>query len=940
MKVKNTIKKVGAAAASTLMVGMTLGSAASLADFPGLFLDDDGTPTSQIVVGSQGNVGDVVGAINVAAALGQATIQTEEKTETVSASGSPGWSATDGATLDSVNQNLYAGDDAHDVRETLTADDLDVLEGGTVTDPSGNQYDYDHYIDVGTAGNQIQYGGTSDQDPMMRTNFGTNTMYTAKTVFQDNLNTTLAAGEPIELFGKTYQLSSDTSELSSSKLTLFGGGQDTSLQVGDSTTVTVDGTDFDVTLNGITNDDKADLTINGNNYVKGSGTTLTVSDTTIFVDSVKVYTIPENTGSVQLSFGSQKTVMEDGKAVRTGSDQSKIKGTSVTMKGSGEEVSTVEVAVSQDTDDEKNLDQGESFDDPVFETFSMAFEGLNPDTTAGEGDEVEVMASGDDNAEVSFPKGGSTHSVNFAHWDSGSTSLNLADGDNNNIRVVEGASVADDEYTVLESGEFRRFVQVTDITVSEDVGGQGNNEDEATVSFEDAITGTSYEVTLETADDGTGQTGVNSLGDWDTSDKIIDGQTYTVSVEGVSAGSGGSVDSLGFTDSESGWDVYNGLETSGGAMVHMTAESSTLTIDGSGSSSTPTSAVTIHLPSGDVDVWASSVDSTSADAGESVEVDTDQDGTSDVTVAEGSAGTFTVGDVEYAVEADGDAGADDDMVDYTWLLGDSDGTTGDTSSSDLVRSPGVHVVEEENDQDNQNALFVSAAFDGNSNDDERVEVGNAFSSGNGGDTGTAAFVSIGPDYWSGLQTHDSDSDMASGVDRYGTHVIEDQSSAGTYTFHYPDNQPAAGLAFLGEGGSLSAGGSGGSASVTYNAVANDNLMGMLPDMAKTDQEVSSSDRNSQDMILVGGPAVNSLVADLAADGKTWDLDTWRNQHQDEALVQLVEDAFSQGNHAMIVAGYAEQDTRGAAKYVAEYSAHQSDLQGNNQVTLTQAMYPE
>ncbi|MDY6774431.1 MAG: S-layer protein, partial [Candidatus Nanohaloarchaea archaeon] len=93
MKVKNTLKKVGAAAGSALMVGMTMGSAATLADFPQPFVADDGTVQSQIVVGSQGKQADVVGAINVAAAMGQAAVQTETKTKTVSTAGtgSFGW---------------------------------------------------------------------------------------------------------------------------------------------------------------------------------------------------------------------------------------------------------------------------------------------------------------------------------------------------------------------------------------------------------------------------------------------------------------------------------------------------------------------------------------------------------------------------------------------------------------------------------------------------------------------------------------------------------------------------------------------------------------------------------------------------------------------------------------------------------------------------------
>lgn len=88
MKVKNSIKKVGAITGSALMVGLSVGAAASLSEFPQPFVDGDGEVASQIVVGSSGNVADVVGAVNVAAALGQAAIQTEERQ-------APGASTTD-----------------------------------------------------------------------------------------------------------------------------------------------------------------------------------------------------------------------------------------------------------------------------------------------------------------------------------------------------------------------------------------------------------------------------------------------------------------------------------------------------------------------------------------------------------------------------------------------------------------------------------------------------------------------------------------------------------------------------------------------------------------------------------------------------------------------------------------------------------------------------
>ncbi|MFB6265710.1 MAG: hypothetical protein ABEI07_01355, partial [Candidatus Nanohaloarchaea archaeon] len=84
-----------------------------------------------------------------------------------------------------------------------------------------------------------------------------------------------------------------------------------------------------------------------------------------------------------------------------------------------------------------------------------------------------------------------------------------------------------------------------------------------------------------------------------------------------------------------------------------------------------------------------------------------------------------------------------------------------------------------------------------------------------------------------------------------------------------------------------------------------------------------------------GPAVNQLVADLAQQGDTM---TAQQYQQDQAIIQLVNNAFSQ-KEALIVAGYAAEDTRAAARYLSNYEQHQSQFQGKQKVTLTSADYP-
>jgi len=271
MKVKNAIKKIGAAAASTLMVGMTMGSAASLADFPGLFLDDDGTPTSQIVVGESAKTADVVGAINVAAALGQSTIQTEEKTEsqTVSVQGAAGWSASDGETLSTRNSDLFFGDTLNKERDTLTDEHLTELAETTFRDNSGDTTDIEYFLNPGN--NSVQFDQPDDrnnEDPIQFIN-NPESVGPADHLFsieanmdsEIQFNASDVTGEEIKLFGKTYDILTDTTD---TELVLSTGKQEVDLETGESTTLTVDGTEFTIEATAVTDSTTAAFKVNGN----------------------------------------------------------------------------------------------------------------------------------------------------------------------------------------------------------------------------------------------------------------------------------------------------------------------------------------------------------------------------------------------------------------------------------------------------------------------------------------------------------------------------------------------------------------------------------------------------------------------------------------------------------------------------------------------------
>lgn len=78
-------------------------------------------------------------------------------------------------------------------------------------------------------------------------------------------------------------------------------------------------------------------------------------------------------------------------------------------------------------------------------------------------------------------------------------------------------------------------------------------------------------------------------------------------------------------------------------------------------------------------------------------------------------------------------------------------------------------------------------------------------------------------------------------------------------------------------------------------------------VAYLDTQLSASDKTSKDLVLVGGPCVNTLVAELATAGKfPYACNSWPGA--DFAVIKVVSDAFATGYSALVIAGTRAADT--------------------------------
>ena len=111
--------------------------------------------------------------------------------------------------------------------------------------------------------------------------------------------------------------------------------------------------------------------------------------------------------------------------------------------------------------------------------------------------------------------------------------------------------------------------------------------------------------------------------------------------------------------------------------------------------------------------------------------------------------------------------------------------------------------------------------------------------------------------------------------------------------------------------------------------------GAAPDQSFDDVALYSAsnvdeEMMDKDMILVGGPQVNQFTQNLSEQGE---VPGEGEIAEDEAVIQLVEDAFNEGQDALIVAGYSSEATMDAATFLAEYHENEERLDGETKIRI-------
>jgi hypothetical protein len=519
------IRKVLAGGMAAIAAGATVafGAFAQSSDL-GAYVDSSGsTPVPPWIILGSGNgspdyAKDVLGASDVAA--GMAGFATRDR----AIGGAAEVSVSGGVGLSTANTKIFGGDSINTAKDTLTSDDLpSILASGTFEDSDGNSYDYDQYIVVGDSTVGLSLSNSDDvlgDDPATLIDIGTTAgdpAYTLRIIFNDDLNFSNSdvGSNTIDLFGTSYTISSDSD---ADTLILFGGANKQTLTEGETVTVDVGGVSYEVSLIGVSDSNTVIVQVDSVSRTIDEGNSRKISNLEVYVEEVYYLSKESQTSSAKLSFGSSRLTFDDADevSVGTGSDAEDIDNTLVTFTQGSEGTSVLEIDVAAPDSDGDFAAEDMPFTDPVFGTFKLAFGGATPGLT--ERALFEFDTSGDDTAIVSFTEeGGESATVEFGYDSAPGTdndAITLADSDGDEIVVVEGQNITEDDYVVINQDDFSHLLECTDIDAS-------TGDSDPTVTFKDVFSGTNYEIQLTES----GSTGVFN------GTKVIDGKTYIFLVD-------------------------------------------------------------------------------------------------------------------------------------------------------------------------------------------------------------------------------------------------------------------------------------------------------------------------------------------------------------------------------------------------------------------------
>jgi len=888
-------KKIASVAVSTLMTGATVALAAA-ANYPAPF-----------VQGGVANVAIVTGEFATADAAASTALSSDLSAAFVAQGGT----TSTGTTITGENYELFTGSSPlllnsslNAVRQTLSSGHLPtVLKDGSFE--TTTNIDYTQRIELGPKPFlEFKAQPTSSFDPQLGFSMDTsptaNYVYNATVSFASDVNFTHAdsEGETIELFGKKYTVGGATT---STKLILLRSSQTASLSnVAKSTSVTVDGKAYTVELVSASDAD-ARIKVTDSGGISDEKTIAEDASKTIRSIEIGVtYADEKGDGSYQASLiiGASRITLQDGSAVKFGTEEDTIDGTQVefyqnngsALTGPVSGLGKMTVAVAAKNSDNDVITPGLTLIDPVWESFKIQFTGINIPRTSEDRELIEIKNSGSDKMQVKFLShdGTEAKTINWVYNATTSQGLNLtASGSEQGGGAITGvgagsvADLADNDgkrIIVTEMGAANRSEYVV-LPNTKQEGGLYK-----VASVYNATTGYVDDY-VELKNEFTGKTEkYYATGHGTITGVTLQGKTYTITYSGDAASSSDARQiRVDYDESSTTTQaiVFPTIGTDKGAKVMFYEPTfiNLLNWDNTGFAGTTTgnlSSISIDDGDGYTSITvAKSKPGVFGDAsynftfgsGSTVTINTSVQATSGANMTGGSIGLLTFNITGAAING-------------TALLRLARPDTGA-----LINTPAIVLFEEKDDASNYQATVftMDAGYDGS---DGGIGVGEGIRTWSG-DTSNEEVQ---------LEVNDK---LYEEMDIWGTIVTLDKSDSDQVTakVSYPDDQVIA-MIYAAESEATSSGNT-----------------GALGNIVVSDSQVSTV--AAKNLIVLGGSCVNTAARKLIDSTATSPIcgSGWTDKTgagSGEFLIKSYDSPWSAGKVALLVAGWETEDTSNAA----------------------------
>lgn len=551
MKLKKAIKKIIALGTGTCMVGATMMGALAAADlstYPDPFVKD-GVFNALIVVGESAATQDVLGAIDIATSL-----QYASKTTTSVATGTAAVISKtgDSVKIEKSTNKLEFNEAVNGIQESVTKTDMDSLATGTITNEYGD-FDYEQTIYLPLDGKMLFTVDPDDDDSIADIYFflPQNTrVYQYKVIFTPALKSdhNTAGTDYLEdirnkkmtLLGQEYTILTASHPAGGQvTLTFMGGAVTDILEEGTSKTYTVEGVDYDVSLDYVSSTE-CKFTVNGevSDTLQEGGTYKLADGSEIGIVDIMENEAGEAAGGdrVEFNIGADKIKIEDTSTnVTVGTtsatitigteDMSGVKGDIVTASdggithGSDTYISWIEInytpsqdlyvkagASVADVADLAEDQEGNFFGDG----FDFTFEGLQRGVT----EEVKLYPSGSNNYKLKWTNKVGTEYKTDVVGRNAEHDYRLGRYTGSAMRDLvtnESEDIADEEYFIVSKNEYSHIMQFKDVST-----GSSITDNTGIIKVKDLGTGDLIEVTYT----GTGLSGGLNL----------DGNTFDISL--------------------------------------------------------------------------------------------------------------------------------------------------------------------------------------------------------------------------------------------------------------------------------------------------------------------------------------------------------------------------------------------------------------------------